>query len=164
MAFIDPVVEELRYEAAGTRKLLERIPEAKAGWQPHPKSMPLGVLGAHVAELISWAPAITEAPEYNFVPAEYTPPKIETKAALLGAFDANVETAVSALKALPDPGWMETWTFKKDGEVVFQLPRIAVVRSMILSHMIHHRGQLTVYLRMNDVPLPAIYGPSADEG
>lgn len=161
---IDPVIEELRHEAATTRRMLERIPDAKVGWKPHEKSMPLGLLGNHLAELLGWTPAITGADGYDLVTADYVPPEVGTRATILDTFDKNLEAALAVLGSAPDAEWYAPWTFKKDGRVVFQLPRIAVLRSMVVSHMIHHRGQLSVYLRLNNVPLPPIYGPSADEG
>jgi uncharacterized damage-inducible protein DinB len=163
MAIVDPFIQELEYEGGLTRKALERIPTGKLGFKPHPKSMTIGQLGSHLAETLEWTSAITENSEFDFVPEEYTPKAARSTAEILAAFDASLKAAKEALRTLSDVGCKEPWTFKTSGKVVFQLPRIAVVRSMILSHSYHHRGQLTVYLRLLDIPVPSIYGPSADE-
>jgi len=163
MAIIDPFIHELEYEAGLTRKALERIPSDKLEFKPHPKSMTIGQLGSHLAETLEWTSAITESAEFDFVPEEYTPKIAKNTGDILAAFDANLLATKEALRTLTDKACMEPWTFKISGKVVFTLPRIAVVRSMIFSHSYHHRGQLTVYLRLLDIPVPSIYGPSADE-
>jgi uncharacterized damage-inducible protein DinB len=160
MPFADSIIPELDQEMASTRRLLERVPSDKAQWKPHPKSFPLG----HLAQLVSMMPGwITKAargvdinlsggPGYSFE-------KTET---LLAQFDKHVAEAREALKAAKDSDFNKPWSLKMGEQVLFTAPRAAVVRQNI-NHLIHHRGQLTVYLRLNDVPLPSIYGPTADE-
>jgi len=161
MAIAETLLPEFDQEMATTRRLLERVPSDKGSWKPHPKSFPL----AHLAQLISWMPAwiantvkesaldVATWPKYNFEGTE----------TLLKAFDANVRAARDALVASKDADYALPWSLKRGDHVVFTAPRDAVVRTH-LSYLIHHRGQLSVYLRLNDVPIPSIYGPTADEG
>jgi uncharacterized damage-inducible protein DinB len=155
------LLPEFDQEMATTRKLLERVPTDKGKWKPHPKSCALGHLAQLVAIMPGWvtntlretALDLTTAPGYNF----------ETTESLLREFDKNVREARAALTASKDADFMVPWALKNREQVLFTAPRLAVVR-LHVNHLIHHRGQLTVYLRMNDVPLPSIYGPTADEG
>jgi uncharacterized damage-inducible protein DinB len=161
------LIAELDQEMATTRRLLERYPEDKATYQPHPKSMTLARLASHIAELPGWAPSILKGDSFDIAPSEgpqYQPPTWTTRAEILGRFDQNVATLRQLLGETTDEAFGQPWTLKKGGQTVFTLPRAAVVRSMLFSHVIHHRGQLSVYLRVCDVPLPSIYGPTADEG
>lgn len=162
MRMIDPILMEFDRECATTRKLLERVPEAKLGWRPHPKSYPLGSLAMHLATLPKWAAAL-EMPGFDLASAP--PPGEPPKAAaeILAGHDKAVREAKAAIAKLDDASAMTPWALKKGGVELFAMPRIAVVRSFILNHLIHHRGQLSVYLRLLDVPLPPIYGPTADE-
>ncbi len=165
MSIAEHLIPEFDHEMVSTRALLERLPEAKCAWKPHPKSWTLGDLAVHVARIPSWCAVTLQAAEFDLNPEGGSPfPKVAftTTAALVNLFDDNVREARSSLLAVPDSGMMETWTLKNAGNTLFSMPRIAVYRSMVMNHLIHHRGQLTVYARMNDVPLPAIYGPSAD--
>ena len=165
MPIAQSMLPEFDHEMATTRSLLERVPEDKADWKPHTKSMTLGRLALHLAELPTWGTmAITET-EFNLNPPgglNYPRPTFESTAQLLGIFDENVRTARAALAAISDEELMVSWTLKHGEESLFSMPRVAVLRSMTMNHIIHHRGQLSVYLRLNDVPLPSIYGPSAD--
>lgn len=165
MAIAASLLPEFDQEMANTRKVLERIPEDKLDWQPHQKSMSFRGLGTHTANMLYWALVTVEQDSFDYAP-NGEPMKEEPAASvevLLTTFDANVAKARTALEAASDERLMASWTLLNNGEEVFKMPRIAVLRSMILNHIIHHRGQLTVYLRLNDLPLPAIYGPSADE-
>lgn len=165
MAIKDAIVPEFEYEMATTRKLLERIPEQDADWKPHPKSMSLGQLGAHIAQLPMWGLVTMKDTELDMNPPGgpvYAVPDYNSTAANLQAFDENVRGAREAL-AGSDEDYMVPWTLKDAGNELFTLPRVAVVRTWVLNHVIHHRGQLAVYLRLRDVPVPSIYGPSADE-
>lgn len=166
MSLSKGLIAELDHEMATTRRLLERYPEDKASYQPHPKSMTLARLASHIAELPGWAPAILQGDSFDFAPldgAPYKPPTWSGRDEIIGRFDKNVAAFRQSLAETSDEAFKQPWTLKKGGQAVFTLPRVAVVRSMLFSHVIHHRGQLSVYLRMCDVPLPSIYGPTADE-
>jgi uncharacterized damage-inducible protein DinB len=155
---------ELEHESATTRKLLERIPEETFGYKPHEKSMTMTQLASHIAEIPMWLQDTISKNEYIMDMATYVPFEATSQAQLLETFDANLRSGLEALRTAPDAGMMETWRMKGvDGTVFFELPRISVLRGMILNHIIHHRGQLGVYLRLNDIPLPQTYGPSADD-
>jgi uncharacterized damage-inducible protein DinB len=163
MNFIDPFIEEMKHESANTRKVLERIPEDKFGWKPHAKSMTFARLASHVAENPKWTVKILDSEEFSMDPASYKPWIASTRGELLKAFDDNVAAALKAMEGRSNEEIVKTWTFKIGGKTVFAMPRAAALRAMIFNHGVHHRGQLTVYLRLNDIPVPAIYGPSADE-
>lgn len=148
-----------------TRTLLERVPEDKAEWKPHPKSTGLGDLAAHIARLPSMAPNVVSLTELDMNPPgepAFAPPRFTTTAALLATFDDHVARAREAMAGVAAGDLMVPWALKSGGHTIFTMPRIAVLRSFMMNHMIHHRGQLSVYLRLSDVPLPSIYGPTAD--
>lgn len=160
------LLPEYDHEMQITRKHLERVPDDKLNWSPHKKSMTMGGLASHLAESVSWGPMMLNADTLDFDSPEmkeYQPPKYESRAAILEQFDANVAQTREVLASKTDPEWMETWTMKKGDEVLASMPKVAVVRGFLMSHNVHHRGQLSVYLRLNDVPVPQTYGPSADE-
>jgi len=164
MNLIDSIVQEYEMEMATTRKVLERVPTEHLNFKPHPKSMSLGGLASHLAEAQSWGVLTAQLDEFVMDPAQYKPFVGKDKDAILAEFDKNVKEAVAAMKPLSNEALMRTWTMKSpDGTVFLQMPKIAVLRAFVISHAIHHRGQLTVYLRMKDVPLPQVYGPTADE-
>lgn len=158
------LIAELQQEAATTRKCLERIPAEKFDWKPHEKSMTFGALASHVAEMFAWTPPTMEQAELDFAKMDYKPFEPQTTEHLLEFFDKNVGEAIETLKNATDERFMETWTLKNGEKTYFTMPKIAVMRGFVISHIIHHRGQLSVYLRLNDIPVPQIYGPSADEG
>jgi uncharacterized damage-inducible protein DinB len=165
MSIAQTLLPEFDYEMANTRRLLEIVPAADAAWKPHPKSSSLGDLAAHIATLPLWGKLVLEQPELDLgSPANASIARIPftTVAALLDRFDRHVGEARAALAAMPDADMGVTWALKNRGTTVLSLPRAAVVRGFVLSHMIHHRGQLSVYLRLRDVPLPPLYGPTAD--
>jgi uncharacterized damage-inducible protein DinB len=163
MGICQTLAAELQHEAKATRRLLERVPEGSFGWKPHEKSMSLGRLAGHVAELPELVlPALTQ-PELDFAAGEFKPFEPQTTAGLLEKFDRNISAAVEALQRQPDDRMGEPWKLRSGGRVLFEMPRAMVVRFVGLNHVVHHRGQLSVYLRLLDVPLPSIYGPSADE-
>jgi uncharacterized damage-inducible protein DinB len=163
MSICEPLAAEMRQEAKTTRRLLERVPEASFGWKPHEKSMTLGRLAAHVAELPELViPALTQ-PELDFGAGQFKPFNPTSTAELLEKFDRNIEAAAGLLEKQPDESMGEQWRLRSGDHVLFEMPRALVVRFVGLNHVIHHRGQLSVYLRLLDVPLPSIYGPSADE-
>lgn len=161
MTIAGTLLPEVDQEMTTTRRLLERVPTDKGPWRPHPKSFPLG----HLAQLVAWMPGwiantiressldLAAAPKYSF----------ETTEVLLKEFDTNVREARQALEASKDADYALPWSLKHRDRVLFTARRGEVVRTHI-SHLIHHRGQLSVYLRLNDIPIPPIYGPTADEG
>lgn len=161
MSIADTLLPEFDQEMATTRRVLERVPDERARWKPHPKSFAMG----HLAQLLSWMPGwianalqetslnIDEAPPYSF----------ETTETLLAGFDENVRSARAAIASVRDEEYTVSWSLTQGDKVLFTAPRSAVVRTHI-SHLVHHRGQMSVYLRLVDVPVPPIYGPTADEG
>jgi uncharacterized damage-inducible protein DinB len=167
MAIRDALLAEFDHEMATARKLVERVPEEKFDWAPHPKSMKMGRLAGHIAELPGWGVAILTQDSMDIAPpggpqSEAFVPK--TKTELLSTFDKNVAGARAALASTKDEDFIKPWSLLRAGQTVMTMPKIAVVRTFVLNHGIHHRGQLAVYLRLNDIPVPSIYGPSADEG
>ena len=163
MSIIDSMIQELQYEAQATRKVLERLPEDKWDWQPHPKSMSVCALASHTADALTYAQAVLEMDEFVINMGEYKPFLAANRAELLKAQDENLAKAVETMHGRSDAHLMQLWRLKMGDHVVFELPRAAVLRSMVLNHIVHHRAQLTVYLRLLDVPVPSVYGPSADE-
>jgi uncharacterized damage-inducible protein DinB len=166
MAIKESILPEFDHEMATTRKLLERVPEAKADWQPHPKSMTLGKLSIHLATLPQWVMTTMKQTELDMNPPGGEPMKqaeFESTAVTLATFDAKVREARETIAAAEDKDFMVPWAFKNNGRQIFSMPRVAVLRSFVVNHIIHHRGQLSVYLRLHDVPIPSIYGPTADE-
>ena len=165
MRLSETLVPELDQEMATTRRLLERVPDDHTGWKPHDKSMSLGRLATHLAELPNFVNTILGGAELDIAArmAGYTPKILGTHQEILDLFDSNVGSARAAIESSDNEALMQPWTLRRGENVVFTLPRVAVLRVMVFSHIIHHRGQLSVYLRLQDVPVPSIYGPSADE-
>jgi uncharacterized damage-inducible protein DinB len=157
-------IAEMEQEAISTRKCLERIPEEKFGWKPHEKSMEMGKLASHIAEMFSWTNSTMSSDELDFATMDYKPYEPASTADLLAFFDKNFNGAIETLKSCSDEDFMKPWSLKNGETTYFTMPKVAVIRGFVLSHVIHHRGQLSVYLRLNDIPVPSIYGPSADEG
>lgn len=167
MSIAETLLPEFDYEMANTRRLLEVVPGAEAGWKPHPKSSSLGDLAAHIATLPLWGRLVLERPELDLgspANASLAQKPFTTVSELLDRFDRHVREAHSALAPMADAAMGETWSLKNRGTTIFSLPRAAAMRGFVLSHLIHHRGQLSVYLRLRDVPLPSLYGPTADTG
>lgn len=162
MTVAEALLPEFDHEMTVTRRLLERIPEDKFEWKPHPKSMSLIALAAHVATIPSWGAPTLKQPELDLggVPPNAAP---ASRAALLAQFDTNVAETRAALVGRTDAELMQIWSLKHNGQKIFTMPRASVWRGFVMNHHIHHRAQLSVYLRLNDVPVPAMYGPSADE-
>ena len=162
MSLVDALLPEFDHEMSTTRKVLERVPEDKFAWKPHAKSFSLGALATHVANLPIWGTETLTRSEIELTgtqPVSAFPSKTE----LLAAFDKNVADTRAALIGKTDAELLAIWSLKRGGKTMFSMPKTAVLRSFVLSHVIHHRGQLSVYLRLLDVPVPSIYGPSADE-
>lgn len=161
------LLPEFDQEMANTRKTLERVPEGKFDYKPHEKSFSMISLCTHIANMNGWLVDIMKKDQFDIAPPGAPPYKEEpakSSADLLEKFDKNRKAARAALEEASDESFGASWSLLATGKVLFTMPRGAVVRSMILNHIIHHRAQLTVYLRMNDIPVPALYGPSADEG
>ncbi|MBA2259011.1 MAG: DinB family protein [Acidobacteria bacterium] len=166
MSIVQSLLPEYDHELATTRRLLERVPEAEFAWKPHPKSMTLGQLAGHVANIPFWCSATMAATFYDLAASSDKETRLdapESRAVLLEEFDKKVAAARASLAKATDAEMMAPWTLKHGGHEIFTLPRVAAVRSFVMNHLIHHRGQLSVYLRLKDVPLPPIYGPTADE-
>ncbi len=160
------ILAEFNHEMANTRKVLERVPEEHAQWRPHPKSYSLGDLAMHLCTLPAWAVVTMKQDEFDFDPPggrKDAKPAFHTRKSMLETFDTHVTEAVGAIADASDEQMKAQWTLRNRGMEVFKLPRVAVLRSFVMNHMIHHRGQMTVYLRLKNVPLPAIYGNTADE-
>ena len=167
MAFTDAFLPEFDFEMAATRRTFERLPDGELGWKPHPKSLALGELATHIAQIPHWVPLVMQQDSLEMQPAGAPAPRAElrrSRADVLAVFDRHVAAARAAIAGAEEARFRETWSLLKGGKTVFRLPRSAALRSFILNHTIHHRAQLGVYLRMLDVPVPSIYGPSADEG
>ena len=167
MTISQMLLPEFEAEAANTRKTLERVPTDKFGWKPHPKSFAMGALALHVATMTGWATDAIEKDSFDIAPVggqPQQPPKAETTAELLALYDKGVAAARSALAGATDERMMQPWSLLSGGKPIMTMPRVAVVRSFVMNHTIHHRAQLGVYLRLNDIAVPSIYGPSADEG
>ncbi len=157
------LLPEFDQEMANTRKSLERIPDSKLSWKPHAKSMTLGALGTHLATISGWSEAILGQDSFDVKNAPPNP-ELKSHAQMLESFDKNVAAARKAIAGATDEQLMKPWALLSSGKEVFKMPRVAVLRGFIMNHTIHHRAQLGVYLRLNDIPVPSIYGPSADEG
>jgi uncharacterized damage-inducible protein DinB len=163
MGLNESIIVEFQQEAKTTRKLLERVPQDALGWKPHEKSMTMERLALHITELFGWPRTVLTTDELDFSKMEYKPPKMNAISDLLELFDTSVAEGLNLLKAQTDSQLLQSWKLRSGEQVFFEMPRLAVLRSMVLNHSIHHRGQLSVYLRLKNVPLPSIYGPSADE-
>jgi uncharacterized damage-inducible protein DinB len=163
MPLKDALLAEFDHEIGTTRKLLERVPDDRLAWKPHEKSMTLGRLATHLASIPRWAGLILNDTSFDLAAGPPPEPDRTSGTAVLSLFDESRRQARAAMDKL-DAEYHATWTLMRGGQEVFSIPRIAALRSFVLSHLIHHRGQLSVYLRLIDVPVPAIYGPSADEG
>jgi uncharacterized damage-inducible protein DinB len=157
------LINELSMEAANTRKMLEVIPADKFDWKPHEKSMSLKRLSIHVAELSNWPVVVVNEDELDFTKMDYQSPTVASTQDLLDIHEKGVEQAVAAIRAMPEEDMMKPWTLRNGEHIIFQLPKIAVLRGMCFNHIYHHRGQLSVFLRLLDVKVPGMYGPSADE-
>ncbi len=154
---------DLDHEMAGTRTMLARLPEAHLDFTPHAKSWPLYRLAAHLTDMPMWGAITINTSELDFASAPPNPPVGRTAAALLQQFDERLADFRKTLESTTDEALMESWTLRSGDHVIFSLPRIAVLRSMVMNHMVHHRAQLTIYYRLVGVSVPGHYGPSADE-
>ena len=157
------LLTEFDEEMKKTRTTLERVPINKPDFAPHPRSMPLGKLAPHVAQLTAFGFIILTTPELDFAKADFKPVPFESAAQLVSVLDEGAAKTRSALAGLPDDAWNENWKLLMQGKSIFDGSRFLAYRQMFLNHIVHHRAQLGVYLRLNEGKVPAIYGPSADE-
>jgi uncharacterized damage-inducible protein DinB len=167
MSISSSLLLEFDQEMANTRKALERVPDDKFGWKPHEKSMSMGGLATHLANLPSWTVYTINQDSLDLAPQGGESFRLEEKRSrreILEDFEKNVAAARDAIAGASDEEMLKPWSLLKGGVTLMTLPKIAVLRGFVMNHIIHHRGQFTVYLRLNDVPVPPIYGPSADEG
>ena len=166
MTIAQSLLGEWDQEVANTKKMLAAVPDAQENWKPHEKSMSMGRLAAHIAELPEWAGVTVTTSELDLNPPGgegYKPAVFGSSAANVAAFETKAQAARAAIAGASDEEFMKPWTLKSAGQLIFTLPKIAVMRSFVFSHIIHHRAQLSVYLRLHSVPVPGMYGPSADE-
>jgi uncharacterized damage-inducible protein DinB len=166
MSYAETLLSEFHQEMPNTRKVLERIPDHKLDWKPHPKSNTIGWNANHVADILNWLVLALTKPSLDVAPPggpKYEFPALTNRKAILDLFDRNVAAARKAITEAKDEDMGEPWTLSQAGQVFFTMPRSAVVRGTVLNHLIHHRAHLCVYLRLNDVPVPWMYGPSGDE-
>ena len=156
-------MNEIKHEAAQTKKLLERVPFDKFDWSPHEKSMKLGRLAIHIAEIPRWSSRILTATDFDFTKASYKPAEVKSTEELVQLSENNIQTALDDFNAAKDEDLLISWTFRRGEHVIFTLPRAVAIRTLAMNHLLHHRGQLSVYLRLLHIPIPGMYGPSADE-
>jgi uncharacterized damage-inducible protein DinB len=163
MNIADTLLPEFDQEMANTRIVLERVPDDKLTWKPHPKSWDMAHLAYHLATIPNWGAETMKTDSLDYT--GYVPPAPpESRQQILAQFDKTVADARAALAGASDEAYMQNWSLSANGKTFFTMPRVAIIRSFVMNHAIHHRAQLGVYLRLNDIPVPAIYGPSADEG
>jgi uncharacterized damage-inducible protein DinB len=164
MTIAELLLPEVDQELATTRRVLERVPDDRLGWKPHDKSWSMRDLSSHVVNLIKWTGFTMDQTEFDLaaVPPEQVNAAAASRAQLLEWFDANAAAARQAL-GKSDADYFVPWTLKQGGQIFFTMPRYTCIRSFVLNHLVHHRAQLAVYLRLNNIPVPAMYGPSADE-
>jgi uncharacterized damage-inducible protein DinB len=166
MRISDTLLPEFDHEAATTRKCLARIPDDRFSFKPHPKSFEMGALAVHIATMLHWGAGTLQTDSFDYAPVggePYVAPVAKSNTELLAMFDRASAEFRAALAAAENDAMMAPWSLLAGGKTIFTMPRVAVLRGMIFNHIVHHRGQLSVYLRMCDIPVPAIYGPSADE-
>ncbi len=166
MSIAEAILPEFEQEMAGTRKTLERIPDNKLDWKAHPKSNTIGWVGAHLVEIPGWVEGTLTQDSWDINPVggePYQSPKLTSRQQMLDMFDENVAAARKAIAATQDGAFMKQWSLLSGGKPIITMPRIGVIRAFVINHTIHHRAHLCVYLRLNDISVPGLYGPSADE-
>lgn len=163
MNLIEALIGELTHEVEKTRKILSIVPYEKSAWKPHEKSMTLEGIARHIADMYAWVPATVDKDQLDFA-TDYVPTaKIDSTEKLLERLNTNFNLAIESLNNSSEELLAKNWTMRNGDHIFFTLPKSMVLRDMVLNHIVHHRGQLTVYLRLLDVPIPGIYGPSADD-
>ena len=160
---LEPMMKEIDQEAVTTRRVLERVPPDRLSWRPHPKSMSLGQLAFHVASIPGNISRLAQLDEFDASDANFDPPSPNSSAEILTALDASLNTVKEYLDCVSEPAAVGNWRLTFQGKEVFAIPRVGLLRTIMLNHWYHHRGQLSVYLRLLEVPVPVIYGRSADE-
>jgi uncharacterized damage-inducible protein DinB len=166
MSIATLLLPEFEQEMSGVRRVLERIPNDKLTWKAHEKSNTIGWLANHLAEIPGWVQGTLSADEWDIDPVDgepYRTPTLSSREGILEAFDKNVAAAKASLAATDDETFAQSWSLLKQGNVMLTMPKLGVIRTWVLNHSIHHRGIMTVYLRLNDIPVPGLYGPSGDE-
>ncbi len=163
MSIGQSMLAEFDNEMASTRRVLERLPEDKLEWKPDPKSMTLGRLAGHIAEMPGWGSVTLATDSLDLGSGEFKPLTATSRSQVLAAFDKIIAESRAALASATDENMMKKWKLQMNGQTILEMPKIAVIRSMVMNHTIHHRAQMTVYYRLNGIPVPALYGPSADE-
>ena len=166
MPYAETILPEFEQEMANTRKVLERVPEDKLEWRAHPKSNTIGWNANHLVEIPGWVESTLTKTSCDIAPASgehYQSPKLTSRREMLETFDRNVAAARKALAVVKDNEMGASWSLLQAGKPIFTMPRAAVIRSFVLNHLIHHRAHLCVYLRLNDIPVPGMYGPSGEE-
>ena len=157
------MLNEIEHEGAQTKRMLERVPVDKFHWKPHDKSREIGQLAVHVAQIPAWTSRVLAAPDFDMMTFKRDVPEIKSADDLIKISDANIQKAIQDIENAKDEDMMVMWTFKRGDQIIFTLPRVAAIRNMAMNHLVHHRGQLSVYLRLLNIPVPGMYGPSADE-
>lgn len=166
MSIAQSILPEFEQEMAGTRRVLERVPEDKLDWKAHPKSNTIGWVASHLAEIPGWVEGTLTQDEWEIHPPggePYRTPMLKSRQEILDSFDANVAAAKKAIEATSDEAFFKQWSLLNQGKPIVTMPRVGVIRTWVLNHTIHHRAFLCVYLRLNDIPVPGLYGPSGDE-
>lgn len=166
MTIAESILPEFEIEMAGTRKVLEQIPADKLDWKAHPKSNTIGWVAAHLAEIPGWVEGTLTQDEWDINPEggePYQAPQLNSKQDVLDLFDKNVASAKQQLQQTPDEEFGKSWSLLSAGNPIITMPKLGVIRTWVLNHTIHHRAHLCVYLRLNDIPVPGLYGPSGDE-
>lgn len=164
MAIKDAFIAEMKHEASMTKKMLEKVPVDKSSWKPHEKSMTLGRLATHVAEILHWVSDIIYIDDFDFTKDyNFNPHNAANTEELMNIFQTTLDKAASDLSAMQDEDFDKNWTVRRGEQIMFSTPKKVAIRGWAFNHLIHHRGQLSVYLRLLNVPVPGMYGPSADE-
>lgn len=166
MTIAETILPEFDMEMAGTRKALERVPDDKLDWKAHSKSNSIGWVATHLAEIVGWVEGTLTKDTWDINPEggePYQVPQLNSRQEILDQFDANVATARKRIEATSDEEFAKSWSLLSAGQALITMPKAGVIRTWVLNHSIHHRGHLCVYLRLNDIPVPALYGPSGDE-
>jgi uncharacterized damage-inducible protein DinB len=166
MSIAELLLPEFEQEMSGVRRVLERIPNDKLSWKAHEKSNTIGWLANHLAEIPGWVQGTLSADEWDIDPVDgepYRTPNLSSREAILEELDKNVAAAKASLAATGDETFAQSWSLLKQGNVMLTMPKLGVIRTWVINHSIHHRGIMTVYLRLNDIPVPGLYGPSGDE-
>jgi uncharacterized damage-inducible protein DinB len=163
MSLKNGLIAELKHESAATKKMLERVPMDQRDWRPHEKSMTIGRLATHVAETTHWISRIAHIDDFDFAAQKFTSHTAASQEELMTIFQQNLDTAIADLEQMADEDFDKIWVARVGEKIMYQLPKKVAIRGWAFSHMIHHRGQLSVFLRLLQVPVPGMYGPTADE-